>query len=101
MSVYKLGEKLRWLREVHKLTPSQVAEILNVSPATINQYENDGIQPIPESLIILANLYETTIEYLLNPDRNPMIVIDSLTSSEKQTIQEINECIIEKYLYNS
>jgi len=56
------------LRKKHNLTQTQVAEYLNTTHQTYNNYENEKYQPSIEMLIKLANLYHTTIDYLVGRD---------------------------------
>lgn len=57
--------RLRDLREDHDLTQKTVADYLHVRQNTYSQYET-GIRQIPiDLLILLAQLYETSTDYLL------------------------------------
>ena len=57
--------RLRSLREDHDFTQVFVAEYLNVQQNTYSQYES-GKRQIPiEALIKLADLYETSTDYIL------------------------------------
>ena len=57
--------RLRSLREDHDFTQVVVAEYLNVQQNTYSQYES-GKRQIPiEALIKLADLYETSTDYIL------------------------------------
>ena len=58
-------ERLREIREDKDLTQSQVAKLLKISQQQYNKYEL-GINSIPiEKLDILANYYNTSIDYLI------------------------------------
>ena len=58
--------RLKELREDNDLTQKEIALILKVSQQQYNKYEL-GINSIPiEKLHILANYYETSIDYLIN-----------------------------------
>ena len=58
--------RLKELREDNDLTQKEIALILKVSQQQYNKYEL-GINSIPiEKLHILANYYETSIDYLLS-----------------------------------
>ncbi len=64
-------ERIRALREERGLTQSAVAELLCVAQTTYSDYERGKLNiPIP-SLIRLAQLYETSIDYLLNLTDEP------------------------------
>jgi len=57
--------RIRDLREDHDLTQRQVAEILHMPHAQYFRYES-GQRDIPtDILIILADMYETTTDYIL------------------------------------
>jgi len=53
------------LREEKNLTQTQVASVLNVSQETYSRYENGRISIPIESLITLASLYDTSIDYIV------------------------------------
>ena len=58
--------RLREIREDKDLTQKELASILKISQQQYNKYEL-GINSIPiEKLNILANYYETSIDYLIN-----------------------------------
>jgi len=57
--------RLRDLREDAELTQQQIAEVLQTTTQYYQKYEK-GIRPIPvERLIILADFYGTSTDYLL------------------------------------
>ena len=58
-------QRLRDLREDADLTQQQVAELLQTTTQYYQKYEK-GIRPIPvERLIVLADYYGTSIDYLV------------------------------------
>lgn len=58
--------RLRNLREDADYTQEYIAHILNVSQRAYSRYEN-GERAIPlASLCTLADLYQTSVDYLLN-----------------------------------
>ena len=63
--------RLRDLREDHDYTQQYVADKLHIRQNTYSQYEN-GKRQIPiELLIQLADLYETSTDYILRRTDNP------------------------------
>ena len=52
-----LGDKIKLYRENKKMTQNEVADILNVSSATISKYESGTLEPNIESLKRLAELF--------------------------------------------
>ncbi len=58
-------ERLRALREDHDLKQSEIAEMLHCSQVCYSRYES-GEREIPiAALILLADYYNTSVDYLL------------------------------------
>lgn len=56
---------LKKLREARKLTQTEVAHDINISRATYNNYELDKRQADYETLLKLAEYFDTTVDYLI------------------------------------
>ncbi|WP_368742561.1 helix-turn-helix domain-containing protein [Enterococcus casseliflavus] len=59
-------QRIRDLREDNELTQRQIATLLNVSQSTYSRYENGALDIPIQTLIKLANYYDTSIDYLVN-----------------------------------
>ena len=57
--------RLKDLREDHDLKQEDVAKILNIQKTNYSKYELGKINIPINSLIVLANFYNTSIDYLL------------------------------------
>lgn len=57
--------RLRDLREDADLTQKQLATLLNIRQNTYSQYENGQRQLPVEALIRLAEIFETSTDYIL------------------------------------
>ncbi len=63
--------RIRNLREDHDLNQTQVASYLGMSQTGYSKYET-GENDIPTSVLIkLSELYNVSIDYLLNVSDNP------------------------------
>lgn len=69
------GNRLKKLRDLTNKQQKEIAIELNIPKATLSSYENDLRLPGVQNLIILANYYNVSIDYLL--------CRDSHTNSEK------------------
>jgi transcriptional regulator with XRE-family HTH domain len=58
-------ENIRNLREDNDKKQRELAEYLHVSQNTYSQYENGVLSLSPETLIKLAEFYNTSVDYLL------------------------------------
>lgn len=56
---------IRALREDKDLKQREVADILHVSQNTYSQYETGTIELTAEKLLLLADFYNTSVDYLL------------------------------------
>ncbi len=66
-------KRLRDMREDHDLTQKQVAEILETTQQVYSEYEK-GIREIPlRRIILLAQYYDCSIDYLVDLSDNPKI----------------------------
>ncbi len=61
-----LGNHLREFRELHGLSQEDVAKTLNVSRQAISKWENNRAYPDIENLKLLSQLYNVSIDELLN-----------------------------------
>lgn len=57
--------RLKELREENKYTQRYVAEILNIRQNTYSQYENEKREIPIRALIVLAKLYDVSVDYIL------------------------------------
>lgn len=58
-------ERMRELREEKGLTQTELANYLEVTQKTYFRYENDERSIPLEKLILLADFYQTTLDYLV------------------------------------
>lgn len=58
-------ENLKLLRKQYKLSQKTLGEKIGMSQQSINGYENDNIEPDISTLIKIANLFETSIDYIV------------------------------------
>ena len=61
-----LGNKIKTLRKQNNLTQENLAEMLGVSYQAISRWENNITSPDISTLPILANIFDVTVDYLLD-----------------------------------
>lgn len=76
--MFGFGERLKELRQQHKLTMEHAAKIVGVAKSTYAGYESEFRQPSLEKLVLFANYYKVSVDYLLN-----------LTSSQEINVKEV------------
>lgn len=93
-----LGEKIKRIRKEFSLSQENLADILNVSRQAITKWENDLGLPDTENLQNLAKTFSITIDYLLNSEDLPALVmrIDLEKDDYKNKI-DTYEKVLKKY----
>ena len=59
------GTRIRDLRTAAKMTQSELAARLGISPSAVGMYEQGRRQPDPEIVLKLCRLFDTTADWLL------------------------------------
>lgn len=99
-----ISKNIRELRSKFGYTQAFIAEYLNITPAAVNQYENDA-RTIPESVIeklaLLFNIDEYDL-YEENPEKQVVLTsfafrADELSASDMQQISKFKK-IISNYI---
>lgn len=57
--------RLKQLRQKHKLTQSELADILGLKPTAISNYESKRNEPSFDKLIALSKYFDVSCDYLL------------------------------------
>ena len=99
---------LKKLREARNLSQTEVANDINISRATYNNYELDKRQADYETLLKLAEYFDTTVDYLISdklgeskrfpfpfPDEEQLYT--SLSDLSKQEIKSLKTYVV--FLY--
>lgn len=87
--------RLKSLRESHRLSQVDLANALGVTKQSISNWENDNIQPSIEMLVRIANYFHVKTDYLLGLDDHNYIYVSGLTIEQITHIQQIIDDIIE------
>ena len=60
-----LGKRIQYYRKRKQLTQEELAEKLMVSRQAISRWESDNNEPDVKTLLILANIFEITVDELV------------------------------------
>ena len=61
----EFSKRLRLLRQKYRLTQSELADILELKPTAISNYESERNEPSFAKLIALARHFDVSCDYLL------------------------------------
>ncbi len=60
----KYNERIREIREKNSLTQKNVADLLHIGQRTYSDYETGKTRIPIDSLLLLANYYNTSVDYI-------------------------------------
>lgn len=91
------GKRLKELRTTMGLTQKQLGDLANVTKVSICGYEKGNRTPNIETLIDLANILNTTPNYLLDSEVSAKVMEDaeeysvSISSDDIQILKELKK----------
>lgn len=92
------SNRLKFLRKQNKLSQEELAKKINTTKGTISNYENEHSTPSNEVLNDLANVLNTTTDYLLGRTDNPNPInnndLPELTEKDERDITKDLEKMI-------
>jgi len=81
-----LGMKLKALRQSRSLTQKQLAEHLELVPASVSSYETGGNYPSADVIVKLCRFFDVSADYLLGLSETKQIMTSELTDEQYQII---------------
>lgn len=94
--VHGIGKRLAELRKQNNLSQTAVAKRMGVSSALVSAYEKEERNPSIEKIILLADIYHVTTDYILGRTQSKAtsVSLDVSCLSPKQI------CIIQELIEN-
>ncbi|CAI3242177.1 putative transcriptional regulator [Clostridium neonatale] len=92
-----LGDTLKMLREEKNITQSAMAKSLNISPSTIGMWEQNRRSPDGDSLKMLSDFFDVTIDFLLGKTEYRKFNPEKLTDRDKKDIQNDLKNIMDNF----
>ena len=106
-----LGKRIQGLRKDNGLTQQELAKKINISHPQIVRYENKGVQPPADVLKRLADVFDVSIDYLVNGNKSDKAEqtlkdaellkqfkqLDKLPDDEKKSILKVITALIRDF----
>lgn len=70
-----LGNRLKLIREKKGMKTKELADMINVTPATIANWESGRRAPKTDDLLEIANILDVSLDYLMGRTNNEQISI--------------------------
>lgn len=84
--VYKVGERIKKLRNQYNLTQEELAERLGVQKNTVYRYENDLLTPSVDVFVKLAIMFNSSVDYLLGLGKESFLYLEEFTPEQRKYI---------------
>lgn len=86
----KLAERIKVLREELALSQEELAKCLGVSRSKISQMENDEVRITAEELVALSNIFNVSVEGLLDFNKAPKVILEKGKEEKQEESIRIN-----------
>lgn len=81
------GEKLQKLRKEKGMSQEELANQLNVSRQAVSKWENDQGFPETEKMLMIGNIFSTSMDYLLKEDTQPQANTERGYYASREVVQ--------------
>ena len=85
----KIGKRITELRKKKSWSQTELAKQVGASREAIGKYERDEAQPSVETAKKIADVFEVTLDYLVDEEALP--TFDKKTVSRLKSIQQLDE----------
>lgn len=75
-------------RKKHNFTQKEIANLLGIAQTSYSNYEN-GFEPNIETLKKLADIYKTSIDYLVGREETFFLYLTKLNQDERDIIEKL------------
>ena len=90
------GIKLKELRTGQKLTQQQLADRLGVAKSVVSYYESGDRYPSYDVLVLIAHVFHTTTDYLLDVSKESVIDVTGLSNEDIAVVRTVAEALKRK-----
>jgi len=94
-----VGDKIKELRQKYGLSQTKLAEIAELSPAAISQFEKGVRKPSFEAIQKLANALNVSADYFLDRENKSLDEVQMMFRGFKNLSEEDQKKILEYYWF--
>ena len=81
-----IADRVKWLREQHGLSQSDLAKQLGITRSSVNAWEMGISVPSTQYIVELANRFKVSCDFLLCVDNTTTIDVSGLTDGDVRAI---------------
>ena len=98
VAMLKLGKRIKRLRELSGITQEELSKMIGISRPTMSQLENNERKINADELIKLSEIFNISIDELLNIKKSPEIILEESKTTKKVKKEEIRINVPQKNL---
>ena len=87
-----IAEKIKYQRKLHNITQNKLAKAIDTSRSKVNHWEHGNSTPSLEHIILLAYIFNVSIEYFIDPKVTDEILLNKLTKPQREVILTLVSC---------
>jgi len=91
------GDRIAALREARHLTQEQLAQILEISRASLSHYEKNRRAPDYETLTKMAEFFDVSVDYLVGRTDQPSSALDEDIKQFIDSLELSDQRLLEKF----
>lgn len=93
-----IGQRIKYLRNLKKLTQPELAEATGISKGNVSDLENDKVAPSAKALIALSNFLNVSTDWLLTGKDNANKTVENTTSTDNEPPMPKFDPVVEEAL---
>ena len=86
---------LKKLRTEHNISQQHLANVIGVSQQSVNKYENQNIEPDITTLMLIADYFHVTVDYLIGHDEE----MNSRTEKQLFCLDKMERSLLDSFRF--
>ena len=87
-NTYNFGQRLKQIRLSRGISQAALANKINVSKETIYRYENNIKEPSLQTVVRLAQFFETSVDALVGMNDRAYLDVSHLSERQRNALEE-------------
>ncbi|MBQ4556418.1 MAG: helix-turn-helix transcriptional regulator [Clostridia bacterium] len=86
-----IADRIRTLREKRGLTQAGLARLMGITRSSVNAWEMGISSPSSQYIVVLANIFNVSTDYLLGVDTSATVSVKGLTDGDISVVHSMIE----------
>ena len=91
--ILNIADRIKYLRDKHGMTQTDLARKLGISRSAVNLWEMSLSSPSLSNIIEMKDIFQVSIEYLLDLSDTITVDITELSNEEREIVIRMVDCL--------